>query len=191
MRPLLALGALLVIVACAPDAAEHAAPAQAPPTPATAGPPANFSIPATNWQPEIGPAKSSALLPRQPCAHRDPLRQALYGDLHVHTGFSMDVSEREGFSNPDTAYRFARGEAVDLPGPSASSPHRRAQLERPLDFAAVTDHSEWLGEVSLCTHRESPAYDSEGCRVFRGEQAPPSWMPARMAGILGRDGHRP
>src|SRR5262245_6951770 len=27
-----------------------------------------------------------------PCAHRDPLRQAFFGDLHVHTGLSLDAS---------------------------------------------------------------------------------------------------
>ena len=149
-------------------------------------------MPATNWQPEIGPAKASVLIPREPCADRDPMRQAFYGDLHVHTAFSMDVPELDGFSTPDDAYRFARGETVELPGPDRNSPHRHAQLERPLDFAAVTDHSEWLGEVSLCTRPGSPVYSSQSCRVFRGEEPPPpGGLPDRMAGILGKDGHRP
>src|SRR5262245_56681394 len=150
MRRLLALAA--VLAACAQGTSEQAAAPAATGSPsAEALSPTNFTMPATNWHPEIDPAQPRAVAWREPCAQRDKLRQAFYGDLHVHTGFSMDVSERDGFSTPDDAYRFARGEAVELPGPDRASPHRRAQLERPLDFAAVTDHSEWLGEVSLCT----------------------------------------
>jgi len=36
---------------------------------------------------------------------------------------------------------------------------RSAQIERPLDFAAVTDHAEWLSEVKLCTTPEFPVYE--------------------------------
>src|SRR5262249_38213296 len=152
---------------CAPKPAEQASGAAASaakaPSAERAGPPGGFSLPQSNWQPPIGPARSQATW-REPCAQRDPLRQALYGDLHVHTAFSMDVPELDGFSTPDDASRFARGETVELPGPDRNSPHRRVQLERPLDFAAVTDHSEWLGEVSLCMRAGSPVYASQSCR---------------------------
>ena len=33
-------------------------------------------------------------------------------------------------------------------------PTVRAQLRRPLDFAAVTDHAEFLGEMNICTNDE-------------------------------------
>jgi hypothetical protein len=189
MRRWIALVA--VLAGCARETAEHAPP-PAPPASAPGGPPADFTLPQTHWQPAIGPAQPRAVAWREPCAQRDPLRQALFGDLHVHTGFSMDASEREGFSTPDDAYRFARGEPVELPGPEKNGARRRVQLERPLDFAAVTDHSEWLGEVSLCTRPESPVYASQGCRVFRGDEPPPAGgIPGRMAGILGPDGRRP
>jgi hypothetical protein len=146
-------------------------------------------MPVTHWQPETGPAQPRAVAWREPCAHRDPLRQALFGDLHVHTGFSMDAREREVIATPDDAYRFARGEAVELPGAERGGAARRAQLERPLDFAAVTDHSEWLGEVSLCTRSDSPAHESRGCRVFRGEEPPPAGgLAGRMSGIIDRTG---
>jgi hypothetical protein len=67
---------------------------------------------------------------------------------------------------PDDAYRFARGEEVSLYG------GRLARLERPLDFAAVSDHAEFLGEVSVCLDPDSGAHQSQRCRNFRGEGQP-------------------
>jgi hypothetical protein len=100
---------------------------------------------------------------REPCADRDGRRQVYFGDLHVHTGLSMDAWLGDTRVTPSDAYRFAKGESISLPG------GRFASLERALDFAAVTDHSEWLGEVWLCTDPASPQYASELCRTYRGE----------------------
>jgi hypothetical protein len=59
------------------------------------------------------------------------------------------------------AYRFARGDAIGMPPyDDAGRPATTIQIERPLDFAAVTDHAEWLGELRLCRDPESPSYDS-------------------------------
>ena len=140
------------------------------------------------WSPPSAPARKVELLAREACEHRTPGGRAFFGDLHVHTALSMDTVIRSGISTPDMAYRFARGEAIGLPplGPDGA-PTRRVQLERALDFAAVTDHAEWLGETSLCTRPGSPVYDSDSCRLFRGEAS--SWlgdgMFARIAGIVG------
>ena len=46
---------------------------------------------------------------------------------------------------------------------------RPARLERPLDFVALTDHADFQGEVALCTRPGSPAYESEACRIYRGD----------------------
>jgi hypothetical protein len=119
---------------------------------------------------------------REPCSDRDPRRQAYFGDLHVHTGLSMDAWTGETRLQPSDAYRFAKGEAVTLSG------GRRAQLERALDFAAVTDHSEWLGEVWLCTDSTSPQYASELCRMYRGEIATTGGRGARMGLLSDRAG---
>ncbi len=42
-------------------------------------------------------------------------------------------------------------------------------LDRPLDFAAVTDHAEYLGETDLCLRPGSSAYDTVMCQLFRGD----------------------
>jgi Protein of unknown function (DUF3604) len=68
-----------------------------------------------------------------------PLRDAYYGDLHLHTSYSLDAYVFLGTKvDPDEAYRFARGDTVEYLGQSA----RRRE---PLDFLAVTDHAENMG----------------------------------------------
>jgi hypothetical protein len=105
---------------------------------------------------------------REPCADRDPLRRALFGELHSHTALSFDAWTYDVRSTPADAYRFARGETIYMPPlDAAGKPTVPVKLARPLDFAAVTDHSEYLGEVSLCTTPGSPAYDSATCLAYR------------------------
>lgn len=74
-----------------------------------------------------------------PAAAND--RYAYFGDLHVHTTYSMDAFQFGTLATPDDAYRYAQGEAIKHPGGFDM------QLDRPLDFYAVTDHGFYLGVV--------------------------------------------
>ncbi|MGI9286616.1 MAG: DUF3604 domain-containing protein, partial [Pseudomonadales bacterium] len=135
-----------------------------------------------------------------PCADNSSLRNAYFGDLHVHTTYSWDGAGRGMSTTPDQAYRFARGEAVGIPPyDSEGNGLRTVQLERPLDFAAVTDHAESIGEVNLCISPGSERFDSEACRAFRGEDKygplPKTMSPmmaimsnTRADGMCGTDG---
>ncbi len=125
-----------------------------------------------------------------PCTDRDPLRRPLFGDLHVHTTYSFDAHIFDVRNRPEDAYRFARGEALTLPPLDANgNGTRTVELDRPLDFAAVTDHSEFLGEVEECTVPSSPAFDSDTCVAYRGE---PYSATTRFAFPLTLDHpHRP
>ena len=107
---------------------------------------------------------------RAPCTEHDPLKHAYFGDLHAHTGFSFDAWAYENHHRPADVYRFAKGEPIELPplDPSGQGT-RTVQLSRPLDFAAVSDHSEFLGEIALCTVPGTAAYDSETCRTLRDD----------------------
>ena len=67
-------------------------------------------------------------------------RQVFFGDLHLHTSYSLDAAAARTETTPDDAYRFAKGEVVDYLG-------RPQQRRAPLDFLAVTDHAEYLGNV--------------------------------------------
>ncbi len=125
------------------------------------------------------------------CRRRNPLREPFFGDLHVHTGLSFDAASWGTRARPSDAYRFARGESVGLaPYDADGRATRTARLTRPLDFTAVTDHSEFLAETDLCTTPGSALYDTRTCReqretrlVAATDYALPlsSRMPARPA----------
>lgn len=84
------------------------------------------------------------------CDDYDPLKRPMFGDLHVHTSYSFDSYVSSQRNDPWDAYRYAKGEAITL-----SNAHGEqllsAQIGRPLDFTAVTDHAEFLGEMNICT----------------------------------------
>jgi hypothetical protein len=105
---------------------------------------------------------------RAPCAEADPLRRAFFGDLHVHTAFSLDASTQDTRSRPRDAYRFARGERLGIPPyDAAGRPLRSLVLDRPLDFAAVTDHAELFGETAICRTPGLAGHDSLVCWILR------------------------
>ena len=115
-----------------------------------------------------GPKEEPPIDIREPCADRNELRNLYFGDLHVHTELSFDAWIYDVRLGPDDAYRFAQGESVLLPPLDETGTGTvPAQLDRPLDFAAVTDHSEYLAEVSSCTTAGSVVYESDVCKDYR------------------------
>ena len=149
------------------------------------------------WSPPPGAAQPKALAPREPCKLQVAERQPLFGDLHVHTRVSMDANALGTSTTPDDAYRFAMGETIEVFTGDPSSGMREARIDRPLDFAAVTDHAEWMAEVSLCTTPGSATYESTGCQIYRGEDESVlakilglKGFRARIGGLLGLLGRR-
>ena len=101
---------------------------------------------------------------REACRDFDPLRRPYFGDTHVHTAYSHDASTQDTRNTPREAYRFARGEAIGIqPYDEKGIAKRRVQLDRPLDWTAISDHSEMLGEVRICDDPKHPEYDSDVC----------------------------
>jgi len=110
---------------------------------------------------------------REPCLQRDPLRTALFGDLHVHTALSSDAWNYDVEVRPSQAYGYAFGKPIRLPPKDAQGEGtRQVRIDRPLDFAAVTDHAEFLGELRLCADPASKVYESEVCQAIRASTAP-------------------
>ena len=144
---------------------------------------------------EVAPGASE----RVPCADREPLRKALFGDLHVHTWHSSDARAYEVTVTPDGAYRYGFGGSIRLPPLDADgNPTREVWIDRPLDFAAVTDHAEFLGENQLC-YEPSEVYDSRSCQKIRASTNPTnsplgmfimSPVPWRFDDICGDDNAR-
>ena len=120
---------------------------------------------------ESGAAEGEA--PRQ--IERYPLRRALFGDMHVHTAISTDAWAGGNRLGLRDAYRFARGEEVELPSGAD------ARLARPLDFVALTDHAEGFDAVGACVFEGDAAYGSEFCERFREAEPDTSGENLRIA----------
>jgi hypothetical protein len=91
----------------------------------------------------------------------NPLRNAYFGDLHLHTSYSFDAYVFFGTKpDPDIAYRFAKGERINYLGETV-------QRREPLDFLAVTDHSEALGVFNQLEDPNSVVSRSEQGKALR------------------------
>jgi hypothetical protein len=145
-------------------------------------------------QARVAPAEQVA------CTDQNPLKNAYFGDLHVHTSLSNDAWSFGVRGTPDEAYRYAFGAGgVALPIERGDSTNTRTvHIDRPLDFMAVTDHAEFLGEQTLCADPDSGVADAEFCQAFKeGEGRNPSLLakifspaPTRDEDVCGEDGAR-
>jgi hypothetical protein len=69
----------------------------------------------------------------------NPIRNAYFGDTHIHTVLSFDAYLFGTRRTPNDAYEFAKGAAIE----HASG--FQMQMKKPLDFLAVSDHAFYLG----------------------------------------------
>jgi hypothetical protein len=94
----------------------------------------------------------------------DVYKNAFFGVLHQHTSYSIDAYTFGTRVTPAEAYQFAKG-GVSMPIRGPLGPIV-GPLTRPLDFLAITDHSEWLGldhEVQGCSSSDI----TTTCQRFR------------------------
>ncbi len=92
-----------------------------------------------------------------------PERHAYFGDLHVHTKFSADAYSFGARNGPDEAYAFAKGAPLRHP-----SGYPIRMQGAPLDFLAVTDHAEYLGNITALGDPDHPLSGSDFAEVTQG-----------------------
>ena len=98
---------------------------------------------------------------REASVPENPLKTAYFGETHVHTSFSLDAYIGGARLTPFDAYRFAKGESVSVNNVQHS-------IGRPLDFAAVSDHAEFLGEMLSAQMPDAPGHYQEALIELRG-----------------------
>ena len=90
-------------------------------------------------------------LQSQALAQGNPLRDAYFGEAHLHTSYSLDAwLFGNRLTTPGDAYKYFKGEPIKHPL------GYDIKIDTPLDFAGVTDHSEYVGVMKLANDPSSP-----------------------------------
>lgn len=98
----------------------------------------------------------------------NPLKNAYFGELHLHTGMSFDAFLFGTRIFPEEAYRFARGEEIEHDG-------RKVSRGQPLDFLGVADHSEYLGQMRLAAEPNGPLGNTKLGKILPGLTLEQRW----------------
>jgi hypothetical protein len=97
---------------------------------------------------------------------KNPERNAYFGETHVHTSWSLDAfAIGNTLTNPGDAYKYFKGEPIKHPL------GYDVKIDTPLDWAGVTDHSEYAGVVNLA--------NEPGSQVNKIPEAQPLILKAR------------
>ena len=84
-------------------------------------------------------------------ATANPGRNAYFGNVHVHTGYSFDAFTNGSKTVPQDAYDWAQGKAITGSGLGPD-----IRIVTPLDFYAVSDHAEYMGVFNQMADPDSP-----------------------------------
>jgi len=124
-------------------------------------------------------------------------RNAYFGELHLHTAYSLDANVFGTNVDPRAAYRFAQGAPIEIDHTGI-----RQRIVTPLDFAAVTDHAEGIGLMSQCYTPHSGSYWSLDCigirykvllifpRLFKANVQDGANRAIYLPGPCGKDGRK-
>ncbi|MEK9870204.1 MAG: DUF3604 domain-containing protein [Gammaproteobacteria bacterium] len=109
---------------------------------------------------------------------RNALRNAYFGDTHIHTRYSFDAYLMGTRATPDDAYAFAKGDMLQHPSGF------EMKMKKPLDFLSVTDHAFYLGAMREAAEGSGPLSELELGRVARSIKDPAD-SRAAFAAALG------
>jgi len=86
-----------------------------------------------------------------PAFSGNPDRDAYFGESHVHTSWSLDAwLGGNSITDPGDAYKYFKGQPIKHPM------GYEVKIDTPLDWAGVTDHSEYVGVTRLANDPTSP-----------------------------------
>ena len=91
----------------------------------------------------------------------NPHNDAYFGELHMHSAYSLDAYIGGSALEPDEAYRFAKGESMTIGG-------IELRIEAPLDFMCLSDHAEYIGEMYSTLTPGAPGHDQDLLKQLRG-----------------------
>ncbi len=90
------------------------------------------------------------------CDDFDQGMRLLWGETHVHTRLSLDAFWFNSLAGTQEAYQFAKGGTVGVACEDRNVACETRQLDQPLDFAAISDHAEFLGLFDEQCRRDDP-----------------------------------
>ena len=93
---------------------------------------------------QILSASAALLLAATAFSEPNPERNAYFGEQHIHTSWSVDAwLFGNHLTGPNEALEYAQGKAIKHPQ------GYMIQIEQPLDWMGVTDHSEYVGVTKM------------------------------------------
>lgn len=105
-------------------------------------------------------ARAKSLKEQEDNAPENPLKNAYFGETHMHTKYSLDAYIGGNRMSPQDSLQFAQGQEKTING-------QLHKLHRPLDFAATTDHSEYIGEMYTTLDDQAPGHNNETLKELR------------------------
>jgi len=105
-------------------------------------------------EPEDAQADAGAAEAALPAPNPD--RNAYFGNVHVHTGWSFDAFTNGSQTTPADAYAWAQGREITNSGIGG-----KIRIQTPLDFYMVSDHAEFMGVFNQMSNPDSPLSKTE------------------------------
>jgi hypothetical protein len=118
---------------------------------------------------------TAAAAPDRPPAN--PERNAYFGHVHVHTGWSFDAFTNGSKTTPSDAYDWAQGKEITNSGFGG-----KIQIRTPLDFYMVAEHAEYMGAFNQMSNPDSPLSKTELAKGVNSRD--PNVRMQAYAGVL-------